>query len=545
MVAVSASVFGAAGKAGAVGIPTGNENVEVRWDNTLRYTLGVRVKGQNDAILKDANADDGDRNFARGIVANRLDLLSEFDASYKKTYGIRVSGAAWYDQRYNSGLDNTSVGSSNHLVNGQQALGLSSYTDRYYGGPSGELLDAFAFGTFTLGEIPFNLKVGRHTVIWGESMFASGGAQGISYSQSGIDAGKGFALPGVEMKEIFRPLNQVSLQVQPTKEITLGAQYFLQWEATRLPGAGSYLSFADLLGKGGESLVTPPPPIAMGVVRNAGDIDPRQAKDWGLMARWSPAWLEGTLGVYYRNFTAKDGQLNISPISGTYDFGYASDVNLYGVSVSQQYFGISVGAEMNYRTGMPLQSEAAIIGPFPGATSSRLPGAGETFGTRGDTFHAVVNTLKLFTKSPVFDNAAFLTEFVYDRWLSISSGRELFKGRDGYAGVDRVTKDHVAAQFIFNPTWFQVLPGVDLSMPLSCSVGLAGTSSIIPEANNKNDGQYGIGFSADIFQKYKADLNYVGYFGPLPSDAAGTHADSPFPTLKDRNMITLTLKTTF
>ena len=40
----------------------------------------------------------GDDNVRkRGIVSKRLDLLSEFDAVYKKEYGLRISAAAWYD----------------------------------------------------------------------------------------------------------------------------------------------------------------------------------------------------------------------------------------------------------------------------------------------------------------------------------------------------------------------------------------------------------------------------------------------------------------
>ncbi|HSV48038.1 MAG TPA: DUF1302 family protein [Ramlibacter sp.] len=42
------------------------------------------------------NTDDSNRNFKRGLVSNRLDLLSEFDAAYKG-FGVRVSAAAWRD----------------------------------------------------------------------------------------------------------------------------------------------------------------------------------------------------------------------------------------------------------------------------------------------------------------------------------------------------------------------------------------------------------------------------------------------------------------
>ena len=35
-------------------------------------------------------------NFDKGLISNRVDILSAFDLSYKRKYGFRVSGAAWY-----------------------------------------------------------------------------------------------------------------------------------------------------------------------------------------------------------------------------------------------------------------------------------------------------------------------------------------------------------------------------------------------------------------------------------------------------------------
>jgi hypothetical protein len=44
------------------------------------------------------------------------------------------------------------------------------------------LLDAFAFGQFSVGDVPTYLKVGRHTIYWGESLLLGGATHGISYS---------------------------------------------------------------------------------------------------------------------------------------------------------------------------------------------------------------------------------------------------------------------------------------------------------------------------------------------------------------------------
>src|SRR5438046_290760 len=114
-VAVGTSLVAAAGCSFAAPIDVGNPDVELRWDNTVKYSAGIRAKSRSDLLTQFApppadgssgpaalNGDDGDRNFKRGsLTSNRLDLLSELDLVYRKSFGARVSAAAWYDAVYN------------------------------------------------------------------------------------------------------------------------------------------------------------------------------------------------------------------------------------------------------------------------------------------------------------------------------------------------------------------------------------------------------------------------------------------------------------
>ena len=87
------------GAAHAFDVPTGNSDLAIRWDNTIRYNLGFRTQSQDSNLLASPNFDDGDRNFKNGsIVTNRLDVISEFDFIYKKDYGFRISANGWYDR---------------------------------------------------------------------------------------------------------------------------------------------------------------------------------------------------------------------------------------------------------------------------------------------------------------------------------------------------------------------------------------------------------------------------------------------------------------
>jgi Protein of unknown function (DUF1302) len=571
-------------------IDTGNPDYEVRFDNTLRYSLGVRAQSQDSAILAAPNNDDGDRNFGNGkLVANRLDLLSEFDLVFKKKYGFRVSGAAWGDAAYSS-LSNTNNATANTLVNNVPTAGaLSSYTSRYAKGPSGELLDAFAFASTEIGETPVSVRAGRHVAYWGEGLLLGSAVHGVSYGQYPIDLWKGLATPGAETKELFRPRAALTMQVQPTADLSLTGQLFADWENARYPESGSYLTVNDALLRGGQTLIAGPNQRLL----QGEQGTPNKFGDWGVSSRWSPEWLNGTLGVYLRRTADIQPQLGVIPAVaavpaatcsavgltplgpatcyinpsaasipqiqagqvGQYRTFYGRDIDMLGLSLSQSIGGVAVSGELNVRHNMPLNSVAVTVLPAPLVN----PAAGQLAttaltddapGARGNTLHGVLNFVGVTGKTPVFDSATWIAEFTYNRWLKVTQNEAAFKGNATYsanpANVDAVTKDYLGLGLNFTPTWFQVLPSVDLSMPLSWSGGLVGNSAV-QTGGNKNNGQYGIGVIADIQSKYSLALRYVGFYGNYSQTATGAMnvPQSTFATLSDRGFVMLTFKTTF
>jgi hypothetical protein len=631
----AAAAMCALGMAHADEIATGNPDLAIRFDNTVKYNYGYRTGAQRADLLATVNSDDGDRNFNKGTVANRFDVLTEFDVVYKKSMGLRVSASAWVDGAY-SHLDNTSVATSNHYENGAPALGMSRYAKRYHKGPSGEVLDAFLFATVDIADMPLSVKLGRHTLYWGESLISP--IHGVNYGQSPIDLIKAYSVPGSDAKELFLPRAAASAQFSPSTELSLAAQYFFQWKPARLPESGSFLGFYDYGMQGAETYNLGP----LGVAFKGADRAPPKRGDFGVSARWSPAWLDGTLGMYYRRTSDLLPQANLrlaglpsalfgqnhplvaanaqaaaaavmaaggtpadaqaaaqqaglqtavavgnatctAAIPGAmvaggsnclfypgtlgaqsqYQLEYANKIDIVGLSLSKNIAGVSIGAELNRRSNMPLLSTAAVLMPAgtnPGivdalnaafapslvVTAADLPRPGEVSGARGNTWHGVLNFLNTVAKTAVFDSATVITELVWNRVDKVTSGAAFYKGRAGYSGLDKPTKDFVGVAVNFTSTWFQVLPGVDLSMPLSYSVGLAGQSAVI-SGGNKNAGTYGAGLSFDIYQKYRIDLKYAGFTGPLATDASGAVSSFGGPTalLKDRDFVSVTLKTTF
>jgi hypothetical protein len=617
LAALSAAVIGACGTGGiaqAFDIDTGNDDLKARWDNTVRYNLGSRTQGQDEAILKNPNADDGDRNFDKGsLVTNRLDLLTEFDLVWRKQLGLRLSAAGWYDHAY-SNLDNTSTATANTLVNGLPVAGvLSGYTERFAKGASGEMLDWFVFGNADVGGVPVSARLGQHTAYWGESLLLGGLVHGVAYAQNSVDAWKLQATPGSEAKEFIRPRGGLTVQAQPTQDLSLAAQWFYNWQPVRSPESGSYLSGSDPLNFGGDSLITGPNPLAAMIpgapaalrLWNAQAVPTSRYStsigDFGVAARWSPQWLDGTLGFYARNATDILPQLMVTPgvvsptpanpagippatcaaiggtplpnnaclvnknatsvadlqkygKTGTYQTAYGNDIQIYGLSLSKNIAGVSIGSELSYRRNMPLVSDAVSVLPAPlvpgvpgSIATTAVPADYDTPGARGNTWHALINGTYVLPSTPLFDTATIAGELTWMHLDKVTQNAAVYKDRAGYTGIDKPTDTYWGLALNFTPTWYQALPGVDLTLPLTWAQGISGNAAT-SFGGNRGTGSFSVGLGAVIQQVYLVNLSYIGYFGDYdvnPATGAATVFNGTGASISDRGWVSLTFKTTF
>ena len=542
--ALAALLALSAGAAHAFDIDSGNPDLAIRFDNTVRANFGVRVESRDSKIGNSVLADEGDYSFDNGRpVAERIDLLSEFDLVYKKRFGLRVSGAAWYDGVY------TGTSKSNPNL---PLVAIPSYTNHQYTSTitrfyqkGGELLDGFVFGGVDLGEVPVQAKLGRHTIYWGESLFLGGNLHSVSYAQAPLDLQKGFATPGTEVKELFRPLNQLSLQAQVTDTLSVAGQYMFEWESARYPEGGTYLGPVDFVFNGPDRQFLS---AALGFAARGAPAQPPQHGEFGLATRWSPKELDGTVGFYYRNYADKLPQVLLTKVgpasTSQYNLIYADNIQLFGTSIAKNIGGVSTSAEISYRKNTPLSAQ--VLGIAPG-----LPEQGDTKGPRGNTWHALANAIGTVAKTPAFDAATWAVELNFMHLDSVTSGANLFNGV-GYApcvGKDKwdgcATRNYVGIGGSFSPTWFQVLPGVDLSAPMTYAIGLSGNAATT-FGGNQSLGNFSIGIGADVQQKYRFDLKYIDFIGHLRDNGTVvTSTNGLTAFLRDRGFVSLTFKTTF
>ena len=84
-----------------------------------------------------------------------------------------------------------------------------------------------------------------------------------------------------------------------------------------------------------------------------------------------------------------------------------------------------------------------------------------------------------------------------------------------------------------------------MSAPLTYAVGLSGNAPTV-FGGNQGLGNYTIGVSADVQQKYRFDLKYVDFVGHYKDNGTAVTSTNGLTTfLKDRGFLSLTFKTTF
>ncbi len=537
---LSAAIMGCTlSTAQAFELNTGNPDFKVRFDNTIKYSAGFRVKDQKSDLIANENLDDGDRNFNPGLISNRLDLFSEFDMSYQKV-GMRVSSAAWYDDVYNKRNDNNSPDTVNSF---SVASDKFTHETRDLHGRQIEFRDAFVYGNFDLGEDMWGIaRLGQHSLVYGESLFY--GNNGIAVGQQPIDAVRALTVPNSQYKELGLPVKQFSTQLQLTPTVSVGGYYQFEWQPTRIPAAGSYFSPADLVDEGGERIIAASIP-GVGPVASfyrGKDIEARDSGQWGAQLRYRSEALDTDFGLYAINYHAKDFQTQVRPGSGLgptspadqigqYMLIYPEDIRSYGFSANRGIGDANVAFEASIRQNAPLVS--LTVTDFTGTAGNDH----SALYAVGRTAHAQINTIYIMPGNSLWDGATLLGELAWNRTLSIQKNA---------ANLDpNTTRDATALRVAFIPTYYQVMNGVDLSVPMGFSYGIDGRSSAVGGFSNYQAGDYNLGLSAEYLKKVTFTLAYNGYYGPSGPFIDNAGVKTFKQVYADRDFVSLSASYTF
>jgi hypothetical protein len=403
------------------------------WEGSFNSQISIgsswRLENQDPQLVTPGNrpgyglaststGDDGNLNFDKSD-AYSLIFKGVHDLELRKgDFGVFLRGKYWYDKELADGK--RPHGNSANAYLPDQKLADSGFDD--YAQASGiELLDAFIYGTFYVGEnqAPIDIRLGRQVASWGESTFIQNGINSINP----IDV-SAFRRPGAEIKEGLLPVAMATISIGLTDALSFDAFYQIEWEKTVIDGCGTYFSSADVAATGCNFVtltnelpdqVQMLPTVALYIER-LPDIEPSDSGQYGVSFRYFAEGLAGTeFGVYYMNYhsrvpylggfassnpliplalyppelLAAQQELFGSPSSlygGSYPFVYANpfrgfelpdgtvvsgnpqyftefpeDIELYGLSVATNLAGFAISGEVSYRPDFPVQINTTEI----------------------------------------------------------------------------------------------------------------------------------------------------------------------------------------
>ena len=552
---------------------------KIAWTNTFRYSAMFRITDQDAALINtpgknSVNYDDGDSNFDRGLVSNRLDVLSELDAVYGDRFGVRLSGAGWYDQAYNSHNDNP--GFAGGAAPNQTSVSQDQFvhTTRRLHGRDVEVRDAFVFGKFGDAH-PTTARLGQHSVVWGESLFFA--ANAIAGAQNPFDVARLQADPTAQAKEFVLPVPQVSAQTQ-FGGVTVASYYQFAWRSNRFPAVGSYFSTSDTFGSGAEHMW-----VDNGVyVDRRDDIEPDDGGQGGLRVRFN-AW-NTDFGIYALRFHDKTPQLvttvgfaldetGPSAVPNGFVETFHQDTRLLGVSASHTFGNANVAIEASIRDHASLASSggAVDVSEYLAGLKSFLTQAGDPSAAFipvlpssdnqdhpayavGKTAHVNLNTIWTPSPNALFEESTITAELAWNRMLSCDENCVSIDGTTPSALDPNGTRDGVGMRVVFTPTYRQALSGLDLNVPFGASYApknsrpLAVGPGILPAAGG---GDITLGLSGIYNNTWNISLQYTHFYGPADTLLSSDYAEASAPpftwgqTLRDRDFVSFNVRRSF
>jgi hypothetical protein len=187
------------------------------------------------------NADNGDLNFEKHDLVHAVaKLTTDFNYSaYDFNFFVRT--VAFFDANY---TDFTEVHNDTTMQAGTSELPRS--VERIVG-IDYDILDYNIGRTFTLGERDVAVKVGAQVLNWGESsLLALNSLNTINPPDA-----RRLAIPGLDLKEAFRPIGMVTLGTDLIDSLSAEFFYTYDWKPIQIDPVGSFFSQSDTLGDGG------------------------------------------------------------------------------------------------------------------------------------------------------------------------------------------------------------------------------------------------------------------------------------------------------
>ena len=317
----------------------------------------------------DRNLNASNLNFEESGELVSTPLKVTVEAGYSKnSKGVFVRGSYVYDAKI-QGLD-----TNNFILTseGQDEIGNNF-----------QLLDAFAYGSFSFDDNMLSVRVGNQVLSWGESTYISNSLNSINPID--VTKARGAA---VELKEVLLPLPIVWTSFDFGGQFSFDAYYVAGWKETIIDPVGTFFSAKDVVGEGALPVTISSALGPFGMVPRGPDVEADDGGEFGFAFRkLMEDWGYMELALYYMRQHSHAPFLQVthasqiipsvalppgSPVTpnfstASYQLAYPEDIDVYGASFNVDLpgeLGLSLGGEVSYRPDMPLSLGQAAFGIF-------------------------------------------------------------------------------------------------------------------------------------------------------------------------------------
>src|SRR5476649_181196 len=299
----------------AFGVNFNIGEIEGQFDSSLSIGASWSTQNPNKNLIGANNgghglsqtSDDGHLNVKAGDTFSKIFKgIHDVELKYGDT-GVFVRGKYWYDfALQNEDLDFKNV-SNKHRDEGAKSSG-------------GQILDAFIYHNYSIGDEPGSVRLGKQVVSWGESTFIGGGINSINP----IDV-SAFRRPGAEIKEGLIPVNMFYVSQSLTENLSAEGFYQLDWQKTVTDNCGTFFSQPDIVTTGCDDNLrvlnksSTIPGVALGplaaanvdvndegvLVRRAPNRNARDSGQFGVAMHYNFEPLDTEFGAYFMNYHSR------------------------------------------------------------------------------------------------------------------------------------------------------------------------------------------------------------------------------------------------
>ncbi|WP_426119739.1 DUF1302 domain-containing protein [Pseudomonas sp. DSP3-2-2] len=224
----------------AFGVSFNIGEIEGKFDSSLSVGASWSTEKANKNLIGSNNgghglsqtSDDGHLNFKRGETFSKIFKgIHDLELKYGDT-GVFVRGKYWYDfELKDEGREFKDISDSNRKEGAKSS--------------GGQILDAFVYHNYSIGDEPGSVRLGKQVVSWGESTFIQNGINSINP----VDV-SAFRRPGAEIKEGLIPVNMFYLSQSITENLSAEGFYQLEWDQTVTDNCGTFFSQPDVISDG-------------------------------------------------------------------------------------------------------------------------------------------------------------------------------------------------------------------------------------------------------------------------------------------------------